>query len=223
MGAPDGVLIVEETGFAKKGQDAVGVARQYCGALGPVAHCHVGVGAAYASRQGSAVVDTRLFLPAPWFPEAYTARRTTGKMPAEGPWQSKPQLAAAIRIRVWKDGQPPTAVWLLMQRSLGTHPQYWDSLSNAPLRVPLRLLVWLSGVRWAIEQCCEETKTALGMDHDAVRTYPGWHHHMLACMLAHFFLWHLQLRWEKKSTRSYGLASPEVIGGGFAPQSLHGG
>jgi SRSO17 transposase len=107
MGAPDGVLIVEETGFAKKGQDAVGVARQYCGALGPVAHCHVGVGAAYASRQGSAVVDTRLFLPAPWFPEAYTARRTTGKMPAEGPWQSKPQLAAAMVQALSRAGALP--------------------------------------------------------------------------------------------------------------------
>jgi SRSO17 transposase len=59
--------------------------------------------------------------------------------------------------------------------------------------------VWLSGVRWAIEQCFEETKTELGMDHYEVRKYPGWHHHMLTCMLAHFFLWHLQLRLEKKA------------------------
>jgi len=37
------------------------------------------------------------------------------------------------------------------------------------------------------------------MDHYEVRKYPGWHHHMLTCMLAHFFLWHLQLRLEKKA------------------------
>src|SRR5215467_15095536 len=43
MGEPNGVLIVDETGFAKKGQDSVGVARQYCGALGKVEHCQVGV------------------------------------------------------------------------------------------------------------------------------------------------------------------------------------
>jgi SRSO17 transposase len=54
--------------------------------------------------------------------------------------------------------------------------------SNAPARTPLRLFVWLSGVRWAIEQGFEETTTALGMAHDAVRTYPGWHHHILTCM-----------------------------------------
>jgi len=52
MGEPDGVLIIDETGFAKKGQDSVGVARQYCGSLGKVEHCQVGVFAAYASRQG---------------------------------------------------------------------------------------------------------------------------------------------------------------------------
>ena len=50
------------------------------------------------------------------------------------------------------------------------------------MSTPLRVLVWLSGVRWAIEQCCEETKTELGMDHYEIRKYPGWHHHMLTGM-----------------------------------------
>jgi hypothetical protein len=58
---------------------------------------------------------------------------------------------ARKRIMLSKDGQPTAAVWLLIKRTLGTHPQYWYYLSNAPLSVPLRLLVWLSGVRWAIE------------------------------------------------------------------------
>ena len=333
-GEPDGVLIVDETGFAKKGQDSVGVTRQYCGALGKVEHCQVGVFAAYASRQGYALVDKRLFLPESWFTEPYKMRRTKCKMPDEVVWQSKPQLAAAMvrdlqhagvlpfkyivadclygnspdfwaaceacvgtvafvatpadtrcwlqplattthtstykgehrtkrvavtdklpstvaelargipttfwyrrtvaegtkgpityefarkRIKLCKDGQPTTAVWLLLKRTLGAHPQYWYYLSNAPMSVPLRLLVWLSGVRWAIEQCLEETKTELGMDNYEVRKYPGWHHHMLTCMLAHFFLWHLQLRLEKKSTSAYGLTGPAVIGGGLAPESL---
>jgi SRSO17 transposase len=47
-------------------------------------------------------------------------------------------------------------------------------------------------MRWAIEQCFEETKTELGMAHYEGRKYPGWHHHMLTTMLAHFFLWHLK-------------------------------
>ena len=337
MGEPDGVLILDETGFAKKGQDSVGVARQYCGAIGKVENCQVGVFAAYASRQGYALVDKRLFLPEPWFSEAYQVRRTKCKMPDEVVWQSKPQMAAAMvrdlhhagvlpfkyivadclygnspdfwaacetcvgtvafvatpadtrcwlqplattphtytskgaqrtkrvavtdtppgtvaalahaipatfwyrrtvsegtkgpityefarkRIRLCQEGQPTTVVWLLIKRTLGAHPQYWYYLSNAPLSAPLRLFVWLSGVRWAMEQCFEETKTELGMDHYEVRKYPGWHHHMLTCMLAHFFLWHLQIRLEKKSTSAYGLAGSEVIGSGVASQSLPGG
>jgi SRSO17 transposase len=83
--------------------------------------------------------------------------------------------------------------------------------------------VWLSGVRWAIEQGCEATQTELGMDHYEVRKYPDWHHHMLTCMLAHFFLGPLQCRLEKKSTGAYSLASAQVIGRGVAPQSFPGG
>jgi SRSO17 transposase len=55
MGEPDGVLMFDETGFAKKGTDSVWVARQYCGTLGKVENCQVGVFAAYASRQGYAL------------------------------------------------------------------------------------------------------------------------------------------------------------------------
>src|SRR5262245_64131782 len=79
MGDPEGVLIFDESGFPKKGHDSVGVARQYCGALGKVENCQVGVFAAYTSRQGYALVEKRLFIPEPWFTEAYTARRTKCK------------------------------------------------------------------------------------------------------------------------------------------------
>ena len=65
MGAPDGALMFDESGFVKKGTDSVGVARQYCGSLGKVEHCPVGVFAAYASRHGYALVDKRLFMPEP--------------------------------------------------------------------------------------------------------------------------------------------------------------
>jgi hypothetical protein len=58
---------------------------------------------------------------------------------------------ARKRIMLSKDGEPTTAVWWLIKRTLGAHPRSWYSRSNAPLRAPLRLFVWLSGVRWAIE------------------------------------------------------------------------
>ena len=106
-----------------------------------------------------------------------------------------------------KDGLPEKTVWLLIRRTIGKEPQYSYFISNAPVSTRLSTLVWLSGLRWAIEQCFEETKTELGMDHYEVRKFPGWHHHILTCMLAHFFLWHLKIRLGKKSTSHYAVAA----------------
>ena len=97
---------------------------------------------------------------------------------------------------------------------------YSYAISHAPARTPLRTLVWLSGVRWAIEPCCEEGKTALGMAHDAVRTYPGWHHHMLTTRLAHVFLWHLKLHVGKKSPGPHRVAAADVIGSRLTPADV---
>src|SRR5215831_5087943 len=104
MGDPDGVVMVDQSGFAKKGQDSVGVARQYCGTLGKVENCQVGVFAAYASRHGYALVDTRLFLPAPWLSHEYAPRRAKCKVPPELVFQTKPQLARAMVRALSQDG-----------------------------------------------------------------------------------------------------------------------
>jgi hypothetical protein len=58
------------------------------------------------------------------------------------------------------------------------------------------------------------------MDQYAVRKYPGWHHHLLSTMFAHFFLWHLQIRLGKKSAGHYGIPAEDLAGGGLAPQNL---
>src|SRR5499426_1962986 len=107
MGDPDGVLMFDETGFVKKGYDSVGVARQYCGPLGKVDNCQVGVFAAYASRQGYALVDKRLFLPEAWWTDAYATRRTKCHIPDEAGFQSKPQLAAAMLQAIRQAGLLP--------------------------------------------------------------------------------------------------------------------
>jgi SRSO17 transposase len=111
------------------------------------------------------------------------------------------------QIILSKEGFPEKTVWLLIRRTLGKERKYSFFISNAPVSTRLNTLVWLSGLRWSIEQCFEETKTELGMDHYEVRKFPGWHHHMLTCMLAHFFLWHLKIRLGKKSTSHYALAA----------------
>src|SRR5581483_10874995 len=70
LGEPDGVLIVDDTGFIKKGVTSAGVARQYTGTSGKVDNCQIGVFAAYASRRGRALIDRELYLPKSWTDDA---------------------------------------------------------------------------------------------------------------------------------------------------------
>ena len=103
------------------------------------------------------------------------------------------------RVTLCREGMPGKTVWLIIKRTIGKDPSYSFYISNAPIGTRLKTFVWLSGIRWAIEQCFEEAKTELGMDHYEVRKYPGWRHHMLSCILAHFFLWHMRIRVGKKA------------------------
>ena len=107
LGEPDGVLMFDESGFVKKATDSAGVARQYCGTLGKVENCQVGVFAGYASRQGDALVDKRLFLPEIWFSDVYAPRRAKCRVPDELRFQTKPQLAAAMLQGLRQEGILP--------------------------------------------------------------------------------------------------------------------
>lgn len=322
MGDPAGVLIFDESGCAKKGEDSAGVAKQYCGSLGKVENCQVGVFAAYASPQGYALLDTELFVPEKWFEESYEEKRKKCNFPEELTFKTKPHLAVKMLERVEKcetlpfkyvvadsiygvspdfisaieqrigltyfvqvpsdtlcwmrhpsirektckhkgqlktkryvppeekkpitisdfaknlngvfwyrrrvsegtkgpieyeftkrrvilcqDGLPVKTVWLIIKRTISGGRSYSFYFSNAPVSTRLKTFVWLSGIRWAIEQCFEETKTELGRDHYEVRKYPGWRHHMLSCMLAHFFLWHMRIRLGEKSSLAYDIAA----------------
>jgi SRSO17 transposase len=66
LGEPDGVLVIDPSAFPKQGQKSVGVARQWCGRLGKVDNCQLGVYLAYVSRQEHALCDFRLYLPQEW-------------------------------------------------------------------------------------------------------------------------------------------------------------
>ncbi len=322
LGSPDGALIFDETSFPKKGEDSIAVARQYCGSIGKVDNCQVGVFAAYASDAGYSLVDKRLFIPEKWFTGEYSERREKCNLPVEISFKTKPQLAAEMlkkltaeqilpfkyvlgdsiygnspvfietvsalpgityfvsvpedtlcwpsvpitikkqykykgeiktklkladekqkpikfsnlaksigpyhwyrrtvsegtkgpiiyefskcKVTIANSNLPQKQVWLVIRRSIGNNPNYSYYISNASISVRLSTFVWLSGLRWAIEQCFEEAKSDLGMDHYEVRKFPGWHHHIITCMLGHFFLWHLKLILEKKSTIHYALVA----------------
>ena len=94
LGDEDGVLIVDETGFVKKGDRSAGVARQYSGTAGRIENCQVGVFLAYASRYGQALVDRRLYLPESWTKDR--ARCAKASIPASVEFATKPKMARAM-------------------------------------------------------------------------------------------------------------------------------
>jgi hypothetical protein len=66
LSAPDGVWVLDDSGFPKQGTHSVGVGHQYCGQVGKVTNCQTGVFLAYVSSRGHALVDARLYLPRDW-------------------------------------------------------------------------------------------------------------------------------------------------------------
>jgi SRSO17 transposase len=93
LGAPDAVLVVDETGVVKKGHASAGVAKQYCGAVGKLENAQVGVYLAYASPQGTAFLDRALYLPEAWTDDP--ARCRQAGIPETVGFATKPQLAQA--------------------------------------------------------------------------------------------------------------------------------
>jgi SRSO17 transposase len=91
IGRPDGVLVVDETGFLKKGKHSAGVARQYSGTAGRIENCQIGVFLAYASSKGHALIDRALYLPEAWCVDA--ARREEAAIPEAVEFATKPVLA----------------------------------------------------------------------------------------------------------------------------------
>ena len=93
----DAVLIIDETGFLKKGTHSAGVARQYSGTAGRVENCQIGVFLAYASKKGHALIDRELYLPKDWTED--NARRAAAGIPDEVAFATKPELARRMIAR----------------------------------------------------------------------------------------------------------------------------
>ncbi len=102
LDAADGVLIVDETGFLKKGTKSCGVARQYSGTAGRIENCQMGVFLAYASSKGHALIDRALYLPKEWTDEPIRCQQVG--VPQTVTFQTKPQLAQQMLRQAWSQG-----------------------------------------------------------------------------------------------------------------------
>jgi len=176
LGDPRGVLVVDETGFLKKGTHSVGVARQYSGTAGRVENCQVGVFLGYASPLGQALIDRRLYLPDAW--AADEARRRQVRVPEPVTFATKPQIACDLIAAALDAGTP--CAWVLadalygsdsrLRRMLETRcqPYVLAVRSNHTLRMltatgllqtdPAQLAGALPGTAWAAHAAGEGSK-----------------------------------------------------------------
>jgi len=313
LGEEDGVVLIDESSAVKQGTESVGVAAQYCGAVGKIANGQVGVYLGYASRQGYSLIEGRLFMPEKWFAEEHAEQRQTCGVPQDLVFKTKPEIGLELlenvlqrgklaffwvatdalygdspafrdgvaatgkwyftaikdntliwstppkvhvppwsgrgrhptRLRVsdtrkhpipvkqlvkkiqkqdWvqaviKEGSkgpivcdfaflrvsesraclPAGALWLILRRNLDDPLEIKYYFSNAPVSTPLEEFVRISGMRWPIESMFEEAKGEVGMDHYEMRSWSGWHHHMLLVSLAHHFLVRLRIQFQEQA------------------------
>jgi SRSO17 transposase len=108
LGDPHGVLVLDETGFLKKGRHSAGVARQYRGTVGTVDNCQIGVFLSYASPLGQVLLDRELYLPQEWTGDRQRCRQAG--IPEARRVATKPPLAQQMLARAFAAGVPATWV-----------------------------------------------------------------------------------------------------------------
>lgn len=108
LASPNAVVVIDETGFLKKGDKSVGVQRQYSGTAGRIENCQVGVFLSYASSGGHTLLDRELYLPKSWADDQERCREA--HVPAEVAFATKPELARRMLQRTLDAGLP--AAWV---------------------------------------------------------------------------------------------------------------
>ncbi len=146
LGDPHGVVILDGSGFPKQGHDSVGVAHQYCGALGKVANCQEGLFAVYVSPSGYAFLDARLYVHEDWFEAAQRERWKKCGLPAELPFRTEPALALDIVRALVARAHVPFE-WVTFDEHLGESPSLLDEIDALGkwylAEVPCNTRVWL--------------------------------------------------------------------------------
>src|SRR5215213_2862518 len=116
LGAPEAVLVIDETGFLKQGHASCGVGRQYTGSAGKITNCQIGVFAADVSDKGHALIDRQLYLPRDWTKNP--ARLRAAYVPEAVEFTTKPRLALDMVERAIAAGVP--FAWVAADTVYGT-------------------------------------------------------------------------------------------------------
>jgi len=141
------VGVIDESGFAKKGDHSAGVARQHNGRLGKEDNCQVGVFLVGVTPGGSALLDHQLYLPESWCEETQACRDRREKVhiPEAVPFQTKPQIAAGL-IRQTVVLGALSLDWITADEAYGRNGEFLDEVERLELRyvveVPVNTTVW---------------------------------------------------------------------------------
>jgi SRSO17 transposase len=137
--------IVDDTGFPKKGNHSVGVARQYCGQVGKQDNCQVAVSLSVSTWGASLPIAWRLYLPEAWTQDR--KRRKKAGIPSDIKFQTKPQIALDQIRQALQEGVPPGAV--LVDAAYGKDTQFREEVTKLGLRyvagVQSNTTVWEPG------------------------------------------------------------------------------
>ena len=125
----DGVFLIDESALPKQGHHSAGVAHQYCGALGKVCSCQVGVFVGYASSKGYTLVGGQLFVPEDWFGEQMAALRQEVGLPSALTFRTKPQIAVDMLQAIAARGILPGR-WVAADALYGNSPAFRDAVAT---------------------------------------------------------------------------------------------
>ena len=129
LGEADGVALIDESGVVKQGDCSVGVAAQYCGAVGKIANSQNGVYLGYASRKGYSLIEGQLFLPEVWFDEAYQEQRAACGVPADLKAKTKPEIGLELLQRAIERKSLPFQ-WVAADELYGDLPAFRDGVAE---------------------------------------------------------------------------------------------
>jgi SRSO17 transposase len=168
FGDPEGIGVVDETGFLKKGTHSVGVARQYTGTAGKRENSQVATVLSYATKDAHVFLDRRLYLPEVW--AADRPRRAEARVPEELGFATKPQQAMTMLEQAWEHGVPMR--WVTGDEVYGDSPRLRETIQQHGrfyvLAVSANTRVWTE--RPEVEEPQEQTD---GRPRRALRVAKG--------------------------------------------------